>query len=821
MRRPPPGSFETWRMPRPPAEAAAPAESVRRFGRYEAVDLLGRGGMGEVWRVRDPELGRTVALKILLPDRAEDWAEDLRFEEEARLGSQLQHPGVVPVYELGRTEDDRPYFTMQEIRGQTLKARILASHTAPGGPEAWPVRRLVDALHRVCETVAYAHSLGVIHRDLKPQNILLGAFGEVFVADWGLARQLSGAVPSAEGGALLHSLRGDAQLTTAGSLTGTPASMSPEQALGQLDRVGPPSDVYSLGAILFEILTGHPPFSGTVEQVLANVLAGKRRPWPSRAPATAELQEIADRAMALDPGARQAHAGVLAEDIARWLEGARSRERALALVAQAATGFAEAERSRTTAANARERAANLSASLSPRDPVSMKITAWQAEDEAVEAEGAARLAEAHAVQLLHSSLNLAPDLAEAHDRLADWYQGRQAEAEARRAPIDAAEAGMRLAEHDRGRYAAWRTGDGALTLVTDPPGAEAILYRYELRQRRLEPVFHSHLGLTPIIDRTLPMGSYRVTLRAPGCAEVLYPVHIGRCGRWSGAPPGETEPSPIWLPPEGALGPEEVYVPAGWFQAGGDRLSNTSLPAMKLWVDAFVMRRFELRNREYMVFLDELVDQGREAEALRHAPRERAVKQGEEGSLLYGRDAEGHFTQVIDDTGEVWTGDMPLLLVDLLSVGAFARWLSAREGRPWRAMGEFEYEKAARGVDGRALPWGDHMDPNWANMMDSKAVPQPSPVQDFPGDTSPYGVVGLAGNLMEWCADPWSEAPIRDGQRVRVPSMPRDLNEIVVARGGGYYAWPMSCRSAQRYRTSAGSRTQALGVRLVWSVPQP
>ena len=807
-------------MPRPPADGAAPASAegvLPRIGRYEAVDLLGRGGMGEVWRVRDPELGRTVALKILLPERAEDWAEDLRFEEEARLGSQLQHPGVVPVYELGRAADDRPFFTMQEIRGQTLKARIQASHAAPASPEAWPVRRLVDALHRVAETVAYAHSLGVIHRDLKPQNILLGAFGEVFVADWGLARQLGGATPSAEGGALLHSLRGDAQLTTAGSLTGTPASMSPEQALGQLDRVGPPSDVYSLGAILFEILAGHPPFSGSVEAVLTDVIAGDRRPWPSRAPATAELQEIADRAMALDPDQRQPHAGAFAQDIARWLEGARSRERALALVADAAKGFEEAARSRRAAEDARLRAAALGADLCPRDPVSLKRAAWQAEDQAVEAEGAARLAEAHSVQLLHSSLNLAPDLAEAHDRLAEWYQGRQAEAEARRAPLDAAEAGMRLAEHDRGRYAAWRAGDGALTLITDPPGAEALLYRYELRDRRLEPVFHSHLGRTPIRARPLPMGSYRVALRAPGHAEVLYPVHIARCAHWSGAPPGQTEPTPIWLPPEGALGPEEVYVPAGWFQAGGDRLSNTSLPAMRLWVDAFVMRRFELRNDEYMAFLDELVDQGREAEALRYAPRERAVKQGEEGSLLYGRDEAGHFTQVIDDTGEIWTGDMPLLLVDVLSAGAYARWLGARDGKPWRVMGEFEYEKAARGVDGRALPWGDHMDATWANMMDSKLNPQPSPVQDFPGDTSPYGVMGLAGNVMEWCADPWSDDPIRDGQRAPAPHPPQDPAEFVVARGGGYYAWPMSCRAAQRYRTNAGSRSQALGVRLVWS----
>ena len=160
------------------------------IGPYQRQDLLGKGGMGMVWQVRDPVLNRTVALKILHNDSDDDTAQS-DFDEEAQISSQLQHPGIIPVYSYDRTNSQTPYLTMKEIRGKTLKAIIREVHILPKGSttsDGWSFRRTVTAFLSVCETMAYAHTKGVIHRDLKPSNIMVGKFGEVLVVDWGIAK---------------------------------------------------------------------------------------------------------------------------------------------------------------------------------------------------------------------------------------------------------------------------------------------------------------------------------------------------------------------------------------------------------------------------------------------------------------------------------------------------------------------------------------------------------------------------------------------------------------------------------------------------------
>jgi serine/threonine protein kinase len=163
------------------AEAALP----ERLGRYELREEIGRGGMGAVLRGHDPDLGRDLAVKVLLPDFLHDPAVVSRFTEEAQIGGQLQHPGIVPVYEMGRSADQRPYFTMKLVRGRTLAA-LLRERSDP----QQDLPRFEQIFEQVCQTIAFAHSRGVIHRDLKPANIMVGAFGEVQVMDWGLAKVL-------------------------------------------------------------------------------------------------------------------------------------------------------------------------------------------------------------------------------------------------------------------------------------------------------------------------------------------------------------------------------------------------------------------------------------------------------------------------------------------------------------------------------------------------------------------------------------------------------------------------------------------------------
>ena len=232
------------------AALATAAASVEVPG-YDILGELGRGGMGAVLRGRDPELGRDLAVKVLLERHHDDAKTARRFREEAQIGGQLQHPGVVPVYALGRLADGRPFFTMKLVEGRTLAA-LLKERPSP----ADDLPRFLHVFEQICQTLAYAHSRGVIHRDLKPLNVMVGAFGEVQVMDWGLAKVVrDGAVQTVRSG------RPEAE-SAAGSVLGTPAYMAPEQACGDVEGLDAHCDVFGLGAVLCEILTGAPPYRG-------------------------------------------------------------------------------------------------------------------------------------------------------------------------------------------------------------------------------------------------------------------------------------------------------------------------------------------------------------------------------------------------------------------------------------------------------------------------------------------------------------------------------------------------------------------------------
>ncbi|HMF12629.1 MAG TPA: serine/threonine-protein kinase, partial [Gemmataceae bacterium] len=235
--------------------------------RYSLMRLHATGGIGRIWLARDADLGRDVALKELRPERADDTSLWSRFLKEAKITGQLEHPGIVPVYELARRpENKQPFYTMQFVKGRTLTeaARSYHQRRAVGQTNSLEFLTLLNAFVAVCNTVAYAHARGVIHRDLKGQNVVLGDFGEVIVLDWGLAKLVDRPGSDAEIQPLcLDSDHGAApDMTAEGQTVGTPAYMAPEQAAGRLDLIDRRTDVYGLGAMLYEILTGQAPFVG-------------------------------------------------------------------------------------------------------------------------------------------------------------------------------------------------------------------------------------------------------------------------------------------------------------------------------------------------------------------------------------------------------------------------------------------------------------------------------------------------------------------------------------------------------------------------------
>jgi serine/threonine-protein kinase len=312
--------------------------------RYRILRPHARGGLGEVFVAENGELHRQVALKQMRDRHAHDGASRGRFLLEAEVTGGLEHPGIVPVYGLGAYADGRPFYAMRFIRGDNLKEAIEQFHgrsRLPGGTSPGPARQagptydslefrgLVGRFIDVCNAVAYAHSRGVLHRDLKPGNVMLGKFGETLVVDWGLAK--ASGKWSVKGGEPGQSANGDESPLTpasgsgvaetlAGSAVGTPAYMSPEQAAGEIDRLGPATDVYSLGATLYCLLTGRPPLSGDVAEMLRRAQAGDFPPPRQVAPQVAlALEAVCLKAMALRPADRYATPLGLAEDLEHWL----------------------------------------------------------------------------------------------------------------------------------------------------------------------------------------------------------------------------------------------------------------------------------------------------------------------------------------------------------------------------------------------------------------------------------------------------------------------------------------------------------------------
>ncbi len=320
--------------------------------RYLLLEEIAQGGMGTIFRVRDPELNRLLALKVLRPEHLHDRDMLRRFLEEARIAGQLQHPGIVPIHDIGRFSDNRPFFTMKLVEGRTL-ASLLAERATPRDNQS----HFLGIFELVCQTMAYAHSRAVIHRDLKPANVMVGAFGEVQVMDWGLAKVLTKqASPASEQTETaidmsLTPLPSSTCQTFAGSIIGTPAYMSPEQARGEV--VDERTDVFGLGGILCEILTGKPTF--VLPCSMTDWLVHQQRDLKethvrlASCGADPELIRLATDCLAENAADRPANASEVAARVTAYRESVQQRLNQAQVDRAAAEAYAETARAKARA----------------------------------------------------------------------------------------------------------------------------------------------------------------------------------------------------------------------------------------------------------------------------------------------------------------------------------------------------------------------------------------------------------------------------------------------------------------------------------------
>ncbi len=808
--------------------------------RYEVGDEIARGGMGAIVRVWDKDLRRNLAMKVMLGAHGGPGMETSprdqrivsRFLEEAQITGQLDHPGIVPVHELGIDENGRLWFTMQLVRGRDLQQiyKLVAEEQ-----EGWNPTRALGVLLKACEAMAYAHSKGVVHRDLKPANVMVGRFGEVYVMDWGVARVLgekdphdlrmqpergsSGRPPTAESG--IHVL--ESQLVTMdGDIVGTPAYIAPEQARGQLDKVGPRSDVYSIGAMLYQLLTGHIPYvtgSGRdqAHKVLIRLMKGPPTPVHELNPdVPPELVAICEKAMERDLDDRYESMEDLADDLRAYLErrvvrayetGAVAelrkwvaRNKALAATAAVAilsalgglgaTGYVQAEgrraadEQRVIAQAERDKVLRLADEKRLRDLVAAAAQLWPAtpdrvpayEDWLARAEELAQRVELHrgALAEIEALDEPTPEQSWQADVLADLV----GELERFQDPASGDVAGIRerlefartLAERSvdgPAARAAWRAATSSIADADACPAYGGLTVRPQL-------------GLLPV-GRDPDSGLWEF-------------VHLQ-----TGDVPERGEDGRLQTGP--GTGLVLVLLPGGEFVQGaqstdpggrnhdpdaGDREG----PPQRVRLDPFFLSKYEMTQAQWERFTDD-----------------------NPTTYRAGRTYGGMPVDATHPVEQVSWDDCTLQLGRLgLCLPTEAQWEYAARGGTstpwWTGTEDVSLQGKANVADAFArrtgVPWPDITD----SIDDGYATH--APVGSYAAN--PFGLHDVHGNVWEWCEDHFAEyerVEARPGDGLRDGGDRR----LRVFRGGGFPNPAGMTRSAWRNSNTPDFRDSPLGVR--------
>jgi serine/threonine-protein kinase len=753
--------------------------------RYQTQRLLGLGGMGEVYEVVDVDLNRHVALKRIRKDRQDDEALT-RFLLEAQVTAQLEHPNIVPVHDLGKLSSGEPFFVMKQVQGQSLRDVIRA--IARGDKEMsehYHRTRLAIIFLHIVEAMEYAHARGVVHCDLKPENILIGRHGEVLVTDWGLAHLLGAArTPDVVPVAVSPGVR------EYDSVGGTLLYMAPEQLTSR--DVDQRADIYALGAILYEMLTLLPPREAAdpgmmLVEAFTTPLVPPRERAPDRQ-ISVELDAVCRRCLEPRAADRYDSADQLREAMEAYLTGARRRETARERFAEGEAAWSRREalkKERDVVVAALEK---IRPAVKPYDGEAKKRPLWELEQRLYDTDIAVEEALAEAIDGWSQAVGIDSGFVPAADRLADVHLELflRAEDEGDRRQMHFHR--RQVERHHRGRHAEVLGGRGRVVIRPRTPNVMVEGLRLVEKGKRIEEAEPLVLERGSVVDTTLPMGSYLFTLRAAGKKTARLPVHVGRGGAV------ELEPELVdeELVPRGF-----VHVPAGPFIYGGDKEALNAGPRETRHLDDFLIASTSVTNEEYLAFLNAMAkDSPHLAEG--HVPRNKA-----EGGYLWPASPDGSYALPKHDAdGNFVHPRAPVMGVSHVDAQAYAAWRAEQEGRPYRLPSEEEWEKAARGADGRFFPWGNGFDPTFCKMANSRpGRPAPEPVGSFPVDVSVFGMKDGAGAIREW-----------------TDSFYDDNHETRVLRGGAWYFNPAYCRVAFRHGYLPHIVFTNFGIRLALSV---
>ena len=768
---------------------------------YGETSSIGEGGVGLVLKGHDHNLGRDVAVKILRPQMRGKSRLD-HFIREARATAQIEHPNIVPVHEMGVSPDWGIYFTMKKIVGEDLKEILLKLEKKdPEYEKKYTLRKLLNIFTDVCNGVSFAHSKGIIHLDLKPENVFVGDFGEVLVLDWGLVREIKPKNETEESDDdksvnridnsvninLDDSARPD--LTLDGIINGTPYYMSPEQAKGDNNKMDHRSDIYSLGIMLYQILTLRLPFEGSkVRNLLDLVIIGDFIP-PGKIAAyrkiPIELESICLKAMSYKIEDRYQKVKELLEDIYNYFDdypvssmhySLFSRFRKLCLrhpVISTSTaavvlffllGYGIIQTQMYIKYNlrcnlvgqqiqvgtnefrkAREIFEQLEALRLKRIVKEKSLQELELERRLQQTENSAINSCQLAMILLSgipdpykktkkfndSRLNIIKERIGYTLHVKDYVTtGKLLDLLEKALEIDSAF----ISEEKKKKINTIRNeirGDGSLQVSSLPEGANVEIRKLqENAQGVLEEGHPKNLGKTPLKLASLHKGSYLFTLRLKGYPDVKYPLNISH---------SEKETANIIIPekiPDGM-----VYIPDGHFFIGGINARNQRLREIRL--PNFFIRKHEVTFAEYADFLKTLTD---EDLRIKYALMVRLHRE------------DRCFFNVFDADFNILLPEIkpqhPVVGVSRESAVAYCDWIGKKLGRICRLPTAEEWEKAARGVDGRNFVWGNKTSNEFAFISENSEATKRfgfwAPPGSFPLDTSIYGVSDMGGNVREW-----------------------------------------------------------------------